>query len=40
MKRIKYKDNLDLADKIVKKMNDDIEFFKAMHIAMFNNETR
>ena len=40
MKRIKYKDNLDLADKIVKMMTDDMEFFKAMHIAMFNNETR
>jgi len=31
-------DPLSLSDAIVKLMNEDKEFFKAMHIAMFNNE--
>ena len=28
----------DLANAITRLMNEDLEFFKAMHIALFNNQ--
>ena len=32
------KDPIKLADAIIKLMNEDKEFSKAMHIALFNNQ--